>query len=1009
MLTSNPQTPPLLKEFKNHLSTMGVTHNTLKNYVSDSNKFLGWLADKHSLAKSDIVFENISGFIDANEALEYKTYLVSTTPSNKTVKRHLSTFRNFAMFLVDFKGLPKSTLKEILYVANLDLVVAKKLHYSKSSPEDRLLTDFKGSLLSAGASKSTAKNYVSDTRSFIDWLDKQVLTISNVDGEIVRAYTSSIKLNGSLSYAKRKNASLKRFFEWAVTEELVAENPLNKINDVRISIPIKETQTYTIQIENKSLPEVVLPAPALPVVPLYQEENSKNNLLYLASTGIAAFLFFSVVTISNDIPLKLTDLLDPEPKPQVLAISDTSPEAHYIDSTVMLSALETKVKALGKMFITSENGDFNITPEGQGKVNILTSNTEGSSLNISNANIATGSLINATAGNNQDSFYLLNLESGSPIVTRFSVDANGNTYIDGSVNIAQDVKTSGNFEINQSANETASIKKVLASPSGATNNLLSLSLEESGLGQSSQSALVIKRLGGTKDAMALVVDDGNARFDGQVTLGSYTSYPQAASEGTIVYSSSDKTAYLWNGSNWLPMANSPVTPLWRSVSGILYPVSTDHDIAVGDPSAPLLKTDLTDSKVSIKGSLTLDLPGAGSSNALCHGTTGTNQEEIVDCTSTPTADYMEIYPTVNNVDNLYPIKGDIVATSTEYATSHEGYRLVKLTKTSSSYQESTIGIISDASRGTDFNSVGHDISEADNPMPVALSGRVQVNIDPQSSAIHPGDYIASSSKPGLGMKAARAGYVVGKALESWSPDEAKASVLVFVDGTYYAPKLVEGNMYTEGETPNTRAKMTLEDIENTLQAAIEDQKTLSAKINSTEIKKLQGDVVSDGLPTTFDNIAIGTYLLLGDDFVIRSENGITTIDSMSSPLYFMGGKVQIDPDGNLLVSGDLTVGGKIIVGAESAQTLPQVGNVIETNAIAGSSSLPVNTDELTVINSSVKNESLIYVTPTSPTDNQVLYVKEKSEGQFVVGLSAPTKEEVKFNWWIIDVANNVSN
>ena len=67
--------------------------------------------------------------------------------------------------------------------------------------------------------------------------------------------------------------------------------------------------------------------------------------------------------------------------------------------------------------------------------------------------------------------------------------------------------------------------------------------------------------------------------------------------------------------------------------------------------------------------------------------------------------------------------------------------------------------------------------------PLVLTGRVPVKIDPQSEPIAVGDYLTSSAKPGLAMKATRAGQVIGIALESFNPDEPKTKVLCFINPT----------------------------------------------------------------------------------------------------------------------------------------------------------------------------------------------------------------------------------
>ncbi len=70
-------------------------------------------------------------------------------------------------------------------------------------------------------------------------------------------------------------------------------------------------------------------------------------------------------------------------------------------------------------------------------------------------------------------------------------------------------------------------------------------------------------------------------------------------------------------------------------------------------------------------------------------------------------------------------------------------------------------------------------------MPVALNGRVPVNVSPGSDAIAPGDYLTTSGDSGKAMKATGAGYVIGKALEAWDPGSGKTQVMVFVEPGYW--------------------------------------------------------------------------------------------------------------------------------------------------------------------------------------------------------------------------------
>jgi hypothetical protein len=58
---------------------------------------------------------------------------------------------------------------------------------------------------------------------------------------------------------------------------------------------------------------------------------------------------------------------------------------------------------------------------------------------------------------------------------------------------------------------------------------------------------------------------------------------------------------------------------------------------------------------------------------------------------------------------------------------------------------------------------------------------------------------------------------------------------------------------------------------------------------------------------------------------------------------------------------------------------------------------------ITIANTRVTADSLIYITPVSSTDNQVLYVLDKLPGaSFTVALDSPLSQPAEFNWWIIN-------
>jgi len=84
--------------------------------------------------------------------------------------------------------------------------------------------------------------------------------------------------------------------------------------------------------------------------------------------------------------------------------------------------------------------------------------------------------------------------------------------------------------------------------------------------------------------------------------------------------------------------------------------------------------------------------------------------------------------------------------------------------------------------------------------------------------------------------------------------------------------------------------------------------------------------------------------------------------------------------------------------AETATDSAQVA----TNASAGQGLLAAGELEVQIITEQLTENSLVYITPVSDTENRVLYVKEKNEAYFTVALNEALENTVEFNWWIIN-------
>jgi hypothetical protein len=209
---------------------------------------------------------------------------------------------------------------------------------------------------------------------------------------------------------------------------------------------------------------------------------------------------------------------------------------------------------------------------------------------------------------------------------------------------------------------------------------------------------------------------------------------------------------------------------------------------------------------------------------------------------------------------------------------------------------------------------------------------------------------------------------------------------------------------------------------------------------------ITGNLTALGTTSLADTSVAGQLMV--DATIIIDKDGIQTLPGSTLKLQaygwggidMLGGKVVIDTDGNVLITGELTAGrintgglilneslasdeeatasgfGKLLavinregkevasidasgsaffaqLGIEADYTATQSGAIIaaaqnyyengylapaiKTNATAGIGILPAYESEVMIYNPQVTGESLVYVTATTNTENKVLYVKAK--------------------------------
>ncbi|QQG47494.1 MAG: MerR family DNA-binding transcriptional regulator [Candidatus Woesebacteria bacterium] len=367
--------------------------------------------------------------------------------------------------------------------------------------------------------------------------------------------------------------------------------------------------------------------------------------------------------------------------------------------------------------------------------------------------------------------------------------------------------------------------------------------------------------------------------------------------------------------------------------------------------------------------------------------------ELRDCSGTPAADYAENYPVTSDINY-----GDVVTTGTDLVNTYaigNGEadwnkvigQVTKLVKSTKSYQSNIIGVVSD--NHEDFASTGYNIKKEDNPMPVALNGRVPVKVASDSEDIQPGDFITSSdTQTGKAMKATHQGYVIGKALEFWNKNSQKETVMIFVNPIYYpgVDLAISGDTSASpsSELANKFASLQSDFQKLNSNFVASDSGTIANlyKINVNKLNVLGDTVLSDTVINGKLNVGTLTF-----DNTDQSINAIGTLRIQSLALgniEFLNGLITFDTQGNVIAKS-ITAEKYKIAGTS-----------------AGTGEIPIGQTSVFINSTDVSGNSLIFVTANTRT-TKTLAVTQKNNGSgFTVEIPTSDTKDIQFNWWIVD-------
>ncbi len=155
----------LKSTFFSFLTAQGASAKTQKNYWSDVADFISWFiaATLPVLDERNYHPGLLLQALSPNHINDYVSHLLRANISPATVNRRLSSLRIFFNCCLQMSWLSYHPMEGIANIKTAN-PSGPKLNIS-------LLTQFEDHLRSHGVGKATIKNYVSDVRQFLRWIE----------------------------------------------------------------------------------------------------------------------------------------------------------------------------------------------------------------------------------------------------------------------------------------------------------------------------------------------------------------------------------------------------------------------------------------------------------------------------------------------------------------------------------------------------------------------------------------------------------------------------------------------------------------------------------------------------------------------------------------------------------------------------------------------------------------------------------------------------------------------
>ena len=492
---------------------------------------------------------------------------------------------------------------------------------------------------------------------------------------------------------------------------------------------------------------------------------------------------------------------------------------------------------------------------------------------------------------------------------------------------------------------------------------------------------------------ALLMDLGNG--GGSFASGNFINLKNAGTSKYTISSAGRHDLLAADADNIIPLyINTEESTVSQSVFSI------ESDSTGNGQSADTVKAHF-----EADGSLFISLPGTQNTTALCHSSAGqANNDEIVDCSGAP-SDVAEYF---GSDDPTLTVGEVVVVGRSAEQISLDGYHTSKawVARSTGAYQDTIMGVVSTAPAVA----YGDEIfAPHENPRPIALAGRVPVKVSNENGVIEPGDFLTSSSTPGVAMKATKAGPVIGQALESFSGGSGK--IEVFVKASNYSGARIESEL--------AGLIFDYSNSEQTVQASSQILEHLLAQLPNLDydnLSQVQTDLVVAGAEVITPNV---TTKNLRTDFLssatadgglevasVTMFNGGLQVDSIRAIGDLLSFNSDVEFFGTPYFTSD-TAGFAVVKAGAQSVDVTFGREYLAQPIVSASISFEQDVDQ-TSLSESAREElrnNAVAAAQQFLSDPTAFVITNKSKFGFTIVLNKPATQDIKLSWTALAVKN----